>query len=220
MGIIQKNYQDLRKQIPAHVTLVLATKKRTAQNLIEALDAGATDFGDNYVQEAIQKHQELGELANKATWHFIGHLQKNKINKILPVCNTIQTIDSYEKAEAINARTQKQINICLEINSASEDAKSGFLPDPTVIIPTLEKMALLPNIKVSGLMTMGPWTSNPEDCRPYFKKTKELFDQINKENIPNIKLTQLSMGMSDSYQIAIEEGSTMVRLGTIVFGPR
>lgn len=216
---IKENFDNIKKQIPSFVTLVLAAKTRTKEEIIQAINAGATDIGMNYVQEAEHLYKDLGSQAKNIKWHMIGHLQKNKLNKALPIFDSIQTVDSYELAEAISkkASTDNPTIIFIEINSARESQKAGVMPED--IEELIKKLASLPNISIQGLMTMGP-ASNSNTLRQCFKETKQLFDKINELNIPNIKLKTLSMGMSDSYLIAIEEGANMIRLGTVIFGPR
>jgi pyridoxal phosphate enzyme (YggS family) len=169
-------------------------------------------------------YNSLGESAKKLKWHMIGHLQSNKINKALKIFDVIQTVDSLRKANEINKRVEAagktQIPVLIEINIGSEITKAGLPPDYEIIESLIDEISNLKHIKVEGLMTMGPTTGNPEDIRPYFKKTKEIFDKIKALNIANIDMKTLSMGMSNSYKVAIEEGSNMVRLGTILFGPR
>lgn len=217
-------YLKLRKDIPDHVTIIAAAKTRTKEEVLELFEAGATNIGENYVQEAEDMFNSLGELSKKVKWHMIGYLQSNKINKALKIFDVIQTVDSLKKANEINKRVEfagkTQIPVLIEINIGSEITKAGLPPDYEIIENLIREISYLKHIKAEGLMTMGPTIGNPEDIRPYFKKTKEIFDKITNLNIPNIDMKTLSMGMSNSYKVAIEEGSNMVRLGTILFGPR
>ena len=215
---IADNYRKIREEIPNHVTVVLAAKTRTPQEVEEAIEAGATDIGENYVQEAEKIHSALGEKATKVRWHMIGHLQKNKVNKALPVFDVIQTMDSLELAQAVSKRAQKMYSVYIEINSGKEPQKSGVMPDDAEEL--IRQISHLENVKIDGLMTMGPRFGDPEDARPFFKETKKLFDYIDSLDLPNVKMKVLSMGMSNAYKIAIEEGSTMIRPGSIVFGER
>ncbi|MCD6540204.1 MAG: YggS family pyridoxal phosphate-dependent enzyme, partial [Candidatus Omnitrophica bacterium] len=165
----------------------------------------------------------LGEKAGKVKWHLIGALQKNKINKALRIFDCIQTVDSSELAEAINKRAHnlnKKISIFIEINIGSEITKTGVKPEYEVIKELAEYISKLNYLKLEGLMTMGPRVGNPEDVRIYFRKTKEFFNRLKEANIPNVELRYLSMGMSNSYKVAIEEGANMIRLGTVIFGRR
>jgi len=222
MEIAQK-YQKIRREIPAHVTIVLAAKTRTVEEVQTVIAAGATDIGENYLQEAEQKVAALGETAKKVRWHMIGDLQKNKINRALNIFDLVQTISSFERAEALNRRAAKagrKVPVYIEINTGKETAKKGIDPDREEIANLVIKMSSLEQISVEGLMTMGPMTGDPEDSRPYFRKAKNIFDHIRSRHIPGVALETLSMGMSDTYRVAIEEGSNMVRLGTVVFGRR
>ncbi len=220
---IAENYLKIRREIPDTVTIVLAGKTRTPQEILEAVEAGATDIGHNYVQEAEQMCRDLGEQANRITRHMIGPLQTNKINKALHLFDVIQTVDSLEKARAISLRAEKAgktMPVYIEINIGNEAAKSGVAPDMGTLEVLVAEMAKLKHMQVTGLMTMGPLTGDPEDSRPHFRKTRQLFESLQTLAVPGITMETLSMGMSDSYRVAIEEGATMVRLGTVVFGAR
>ena len=168
-------------------------------------------------------HNSLGEDAKKLKWHMIGSLQKNKINKALKIFDCFQTIDSVELAEALNKRAEKMdkiISVFIEVNIGSEITKSGLKPDYEVIKKVVMEVSKRRYIKMEGLMTMGPRVGDPENVRIYFRKTKEIFDKLKDSGISNVNLKYLSMGMSNSYKVAIEEGANMVRLGTAVFGKR
>ena len=220
---IKENFLKIKKEIPDYVKVVLAAKMKTPEEIEEALDAGAEIAGENYVQEAIKMYEALGEKAKKVKWHMIGPLQKNKINKALKVFDCIQTIDSVELAEAVNKRAEKikrKFSVFIEINIGSEITKSGVKPKYEIVEELAKRISGLDYLKLEGLMTMGPRVGDPEDVRPYFRKTKEIFDKLKTTGIPNINLKYLSMGMSNSYKIAIEEGANLVRLGTFIFGER
>jgi pyridoxal phosphate enzyme (YggS family) len=221
---ITENYHKIRQEIPDYVTIVLASKTKSAEEIKEVIDAGATDVGENYVQEAEKIKKELGEKSNIVKWHMIGHLQKNKINKALPIFDLIQTIDSLEKALDINKRVERAgksvIPVLIEINIGSEMTKAGIKPEYKNVESLVKEISKLNSLKLEGLMTMGPRFGNPEESRPYFRKTKQIFDKIKALKLSNINMDILSMGMSNSYKVAIEEGSNMIRLGTIVFGKR
>ena len=222
MGITEQ-YQKIREKIPEHVTIVLAAKTRRPEEVKEVIDAGAMDIGENYLQEAEQMVAMLGDTAKKVRWHMIGDLQKNKINRALKVFNLVQTLSSFEKAEALNQRAAdagKIMSVYVEINSGKEESKKGVDPDFEKVKDLVVSISGLEYLSIEGLMTMGPMTSNPEDSRPYFRKAKKLFDDINELDLPGVNLNMLSMGMSESYQVAIEEGSNMIRLGRVVFGER
>jgi pyridoxal phosphate enzyme (YggS family) len=226
---ITERYQALRDEIPAGVTIVLAAKSRSSEEVAEAIDAGATDLGENYVQEGEAVHATLGAEARRVRWHMIGPLQKNKINKALPIFDVIQTVDSLDTATNIDKRVERAgksiMPIFLEINIAGEQSKSGIEAGADESIDAgVEQIARaledLRHVRLEGLMTMGPLTDDPEQLRPHFRRTRKLFDRLRALNLEHTNLTHLSMGMSDSYGIAIDEGATIVRLGTVVFGPR
>ncbi len=208
----------LLSMLPENVGLVAAAKSRSCGEVLEAVEAGIKIVGENYVQEAEEKYARIGKLA---LWHFIGHLQKNKVKKAVEIFDMLETIDSIEIAQEVDKRASqlsKIMPVLIEVNSASESRKSGVFPSE------VESLARaingLKNIKLSGLMTMGPQTGEPHELRPYFKLTKELFDKLKSSNLSNSNIFYLSMGMSDSYRIAIEEGANLVRIGTAIFGAR
>jgi len=220
---IVKNYQKIREEISGNVTIVLAGKTRTKGEIEAIIAAGATDIGENYVQEAEKMYDSLGEKVKKVRWHMIGHLQKNKINKALRIFDVIQTVDSLEKAVDIDKKAHvigKQVSTYLEINIGSEMTKAGIKPEYEVVENLVRKISKLEHLNLEGLMTMGPRFGDPEDSRPYFRKTKDIFERIKALNLSNVNMKYLSMGMSNSYKVAIEEGSNMIRLGTVVFGDR
>ena len=212
---ITENFYRVKSTIPDNIKICIVVKRRIASEVKEVVEAGATDIGINYIQEGLDFYTELGELAKTVSWHLIGHLQTNKINKITPFISSIQTIASYKQAEALSKRLDHQLPVCIEINSACEENKQGVSPDDVEQI--IRACSNLPNIKINGLMTMGAYSSNPEHMRPYFRKTKQLYDYINNLNIDNVELETLSMGMSDSYQVAIEEGANFIRPGRTIF---
>lgn len=212
------NYNKIKKEVPENVTIVIAGKTRTLVEIEEVIDAGATDIGENYVQEAERIYNGLSlEKVKKVRWHMIGPLQKNKINKALKIFDVIQTVDSLELAQALNKRATKIVPVYIEVNIAKELTKSGI--EPGRVQELIELMSGLENIKIEGLMTMEPYCENPEDARPYFKRMKEIFERIKDLKNPNVDMKVLSMGMTNSYKVAIEEGSNMVRIGTAIFGP-
>ena len=220
---IKENYLQIRKEIPDYVKIILAAKMRTKEEIEEIISAGVEMIGENYVQEAEKMHNFLGEDAKKLKWHMIGSLQKNKINKALKIFDCFQTIDSVELAEALNKRAEKMdkiISVFIEVNIGSEITKSGLKPDYEVIKKVVMEVSKRRYIKMEGLMTMGPRVGDPENVRIYFRKTKEIFDKLKDSGISNVNLKYLSMGMSNSYKVAIEEGATLVRVGTAIFGPR
>lgn len=205
---IKQNIENLRSEIPEHVNILLATKNCSINEIKEAIDAGITIFGENYVQEAEKKYQDIRKHNNIELW-FIGHLQKNKINRALKLFNVIN-IDSFETAEEINKRSKNKIKVTIEVNIGAESQKQGCCPDKLEEI--ISKISKLKNIEVIGIMAMTPFFQDPQKTRPYFKKMKSLFDKIKSDQI---KI--LSIGMSNDYKIAIEEGSNMIRVGSIIF---
>jgi pyridoxal phosphate enzyme (YggS family) len=227
---IGENYLKIRKEIPSYVKIVVATKTRTPTEIEELIEAGATDIGENYVQEAEDIVNKLNpEMTKKVNWHLIGHLQKNKINKALPIFDLIQSVDSIKLAREIDKRIEKAgkdfIPILLEINIGSEFTKYGIKPaehkDFEAYMEELAKdVSSLSHIHLEGLMTMGPLTGDPEKIRPYFKKVKNIFDNLARLELERVNMKYLSMEMTNSYKVAIEEGANLIRIGTAIFGPR
>ncbi len=216
--MIKQNVKQILSELPNGIELVAAAKTRTAEEVLEAIESGIKIIGENYVQEAEGIYEVIG---NKAKWHFIGYLQKNKVKKAVRLFDMIETVDSVDLATEIDKRCAqigKIMPVLIEINSGREKQKSGVLPENAEQL--LREISHLPNIKVMGLMTMGPRFGNPEDSRPYFVETKRIFDQIKKLNLPDIEMRYLSMGMTNSYKIALAEGANMVRIGTKIFGER
>lgn len=216
--MIKENVQKILKELPEGVQLVAAAKARTPQEIFEAMEAGVKIVGENYVQEALEAFKVVG---HRVRWHFIGHLQKNKVKKAVEMFDMIETVDSLKIAEEIDKRCAelgKVMPVLIEINSGREEQKFGVLPEDAEAF--LKELAHLKNLKVEGLMTMGPFTGDPENARPYFIETKKIFDKIKSLTLPGLEMKYLSMGMTNSYRIAIEEGANMVRIGTKIFGPR
>jgi len=215
---IKQNVSQILSELPDGVQLVAAAKARKPEEILEAVDAGVKIVGENYVQEAERAYEVIG---NKVKWHFIGHLQKNKVKKAVKIFDMIETVDSFEIAKEIDKRCvqiDKIMLVLIEINIGREEQKSGVLPENSEQL--VKEISALPNISVMGLMTMGPLSANPEDSRPYFVEMKKLFEKIKKLNLPNIEMKYLSMGMTNSYKIAPEEGANIVRIGTKIFGKR
>jgi len=218
MSGIKAKYEEIRESISQGIAIVAATKGRTVEEIQEARAAGIEIIGENYVQEAVSKYSEIGD---RVGWHMIGHLQRNKVKQAIKVFECIQSVDSLRLAEEINKQckqSNKVMPILVEINIAGEESKYGI--KPAELPDMLRQIALLPNLQIKGLMTMEPYSDNPENSRPHFERMKRLFDEVSACEIPNIAMEILSMGMSNSYQVAIEEGSNMVRLGTKLFGSR
>ena len=218
MSTIRDNVRQILSQIPDGVAVVAAAKTRTADEILQAIDGGIRHIGENYLQESREVIQEIGE---KASWHFIGHIQKNKVKYIVPLFDMIETVDSIGLAEMIDKQATnfgKIMPVLIEINCAEEPQKAGVMPGEATVL--MEKISELKHIRVQGLMTMGPFLDDPEGIRPYFRKTRALFEKLMDKKIENVEMKHLSMGMSDSYLIAIEEGATLVRIGTKIFGQR
>ena len=216
--IIEESVTEIRNSLPTEVLLVAAAKTRTPEEVQAAIDVGISIVGYNYLQEAERIYQVIG---NQVQWHMIGHLQRNKVKKAIKIFNMIETIDSWQLAETVDlhcATTGKIMPVLIEINSGKESNKTGVHPED--VDELVWEISELPNLRVQGLMTMGPRFGNPEDARPYFKVTKAAFDRLNQANMANVEMRYLSMGMSNSYMIAIEEGANIVRIGTKLFGDR
>jgi len=215
---IKQNVSEILSELPNGVQLIAAAKTRDPREIMEAVAAGVRIVGENYVQEAARAHEVIG---NKVEWHFIGHLQKNKVKKAVEIFDMIETVDSIEIAEEIDkrcAQIDKVMPVLIEINSGREKQKAGI--DPENAEELVKNLTNLANIRVAGLMTMGPMAGNPEDARPYFIETKKTFDRIKGLNLPNVEMKYLSMGMTNSYRVALEEGANMVRIGSRIFGER
>ena len=218
MTSITENVHRLLQELPPAVQPVAAAKTRTPAEIREALQAGIQILGENYVQEAEQAQAAVGKAAQ---WHCIGHLQKNKVKKAVELFDMIETVDSLEMAQEIDKRCQqlgKIMPILIEVNSGRELQKSGVLPENAAALA--QSISSLPDIRLMGLMTMGPAVGDPEDSRPYFVTTRQVFEQLKLLAIPNVTMQYLSMGMTNSYKIALAEGANMVRLGTLIFGER
>jgi PLP dependent protein len=218
VGHITENIIRILENIPENVKVVAAAKSRNIDEVRETIEAGITMIGENYMQDA---KGVISELKDMASWHFIGHVQKNKVKHIVPMFDMIETVDSRELAFLIDQAAEKQgriMPILIEVNSGREDQKAGAMPEE---VPELaEYISSLLNIRLNGLMTMGPFTDDPEDLRTCFRLTKKLFDELAISALPNTDIIWLSMGMSDSYINAIEEGANLVRIGTLIYGPR
>lgn len=218
MDTIGKSVRRILDTIPADVLLVAAAKTRSLEEVQVAIEAGVTHFGYNYLQEALPIVQSIGKGAE---WHFIGHLQRNKAKVVVQNFDMVETVDSLRLAQTLDrhcANLGKKMPILIEINSGSESNKTGVLPKD--VDDFIQKINTLEHLHIEGLMTMGPRFGEPEESRSYFKATREAFERLAAKNIPNVEMRYLSMGMSNSYQIAIEEGANIVRIGTKLFGER
>jgi pyridoxal phosphate enzyme (YggS family) len=218
MSLIKDNVRQILAELPPNVELVAAAKTKTPEEILEAVEAGIKIIGENYVQEAAAAFSVVGL---RVKWHFIGHLQTNKVKKAIDIFDMIETVDSVDLAREIDKRCAaagKIMFILIEINSGEEEQKFGVRPADAEAL--IGEIAAFRNIKLEGLMTMGPFEGDPENSRPYFKVTKNLYDQVKALNLPGVEMKYLSMGMTNSYRVAIEEGANMVRIGTKIFGPR
>jgi pyridoxal phosphate enzyme (YggS family) len=216
--MIQENVRSILSELPAGVQLVGAAKTRTHEEIQEAVESGLEIVGENYVQEAEQAFKIIGR---RVKWHMIGHLQTNKVNKAVGIFDMIETVDSLKLARAIDRASEKEnkiMAVLIEINSGEETQKTGVMPRDVQTL--IKEISGLKRVAVRGLMTMGPFHGNPEKARPYFVRTKEIFEQVKSLEIPNVEMVFLSMGMSNSYKVALEEGANLVRIGTRLFGTR
>ena len=215
---IRENVERLLIEIPPSVAIVAACKTRSITEVNAAFEAGLRHFGHNYVQEAQAMH---AQSTFKAEWHLIGHLQRNKAEDAVQLFNRIDSVDSIRLVQELEkncVKYEKVIPVLIEVNSGREENKSGALAE------NIEELAAFishqPHLHLEGLMTMGPRSGDPQESRPYFVETRRLFEHLASLNLANTSMRYLSMGMSNSYQVAIQEGATMIRLGTVIFGER
>ena len=224
---IQHNLQIVRQRIaaacervgrnPEEIVLVAVTKTVDPERINAAIDAGVTDIGENRVQEALQKFP----LIKPSTRHLIGHLQTNKVKKAVQIFDWIHSVDSFHLAEKISREAQnagKILPVLLEVKTAPEETKFGVAPDEAKELA--RRVGTLPGIRLRGLMTIAPFTSEEEPVRESFRTLRVLRDEIGAAGFSGVEMDTLSMGMSNDFEIAIEEGATMVRIGTAIFGPR
>jgi len=221
--LIAKNLQSVKERIgeaarragkdPAEIKLVAATKDVPAGLILEAIKAGLTDIGENRVQEARQKFDALKD--QPVIWHMIGHLQTNKVKAALEIFSVIQSVDSERLADEISQRAQKIVEVFIEVNTSGEESKFGILPEKAVQLA--EHISGLKNLKLTGLMTVGPLTGDEKAVRESFRLLKNIFKRIKGLNLPSVELKYLSMGMSQDFETAIEEGSNLVRIGRAIF---
>jgi pyridoxal phosphate enzyme (YggS family) len=225
---IRANIQEIQERIssaalsagrdPASVTLVAVSKTRPAEDVIEACRAGQTIFGENYVQELLAKSADVQEPVE---WHFIGHLQSNKVKYVAGLVTLIHSVDRLSLAEEISrqwGRLGRCCDILLQVNISGENSKSGTTEADALQLA--RDVSLLPNVRIRGLMTMPPFFDDPEAARPFFEALLQLSLKIAAENIPGVEMRELSMGMSGDFEAAIQEGATLVRVGTSIFGSR
>jgi hypothetical protein len=215
---LKENVRQLLRELPPGVELVAAAKQQPPDKIMAAVEAGVKIIGENYLQEAAAAFEVIGR---RVSWSFIGHLQKNKAKKAAEIFDTIETVDSVELAEELSKRCSalnKLMPVLIEVNSGREPQKFGVFPER--VEGLARAIVNLPNLKLLGLMTMGPFEGNPEEARPYFRETKQLYDYLKNLNLTGAEIKILSMGMTNSYRVAIEEGANRVRIGTKIFGPR
>lgn len=218
---VLNNIQDACQAVgrdPKEVTLVAVSKTKPVEMLQQVYDAGARVFGENKVQEIMDKYDHLpGDIR----WQMIGHLQRNKVKYIVDKVDMIHSVDSYRLAQTIETEAAKKnvtVSVLLEVNVAEEESKFGLKMDE--VLPLVQQISELPHVQVKGLMTIAPFVSNPEDNRGIFRKLKKLSVDIEAKNINNTTMSVLSMGMTGDYMVAVQEGATMVRVGTGIFGER
>lgn len=203
---------------PDDVTLIAVSKTKPVDAVLEAIQAGMTDFGENKVQELTQK---MDTITDNVRWHMIGHLQKNKVKYIVGRVSLIHSVDSLSLAEKIQEEAAKKnvtVRILVQVNISGEESKFGTTAQAAMEL--VQNIAKLPNIRIQGLMTIAPFVENPEENRLYFRNLRKLAVDIKSKNIDNVTMNTLSMGMTGDYEVAIEEGATMVRVGTGIFGER
>ena len=200
------------------VTLIAVSKTKPVSDIYEVMETGIKDYGENKVQELCDKIETISEPLN---WHMIGHLQRNKVKYIVDKVRMIHSVDSLRLAQQISSEAVKKgvdVDILIEVNVAEEASKFGLSTE--AVIQLAEDISKLPAVHIRGLMTVAPFTENPEDNRKYFQQIRQLSVDIKKKNIDNVNVSILSMGMTNDYEVAIEEGATMVRVGTGIFGER
>jgi pyridoxal phosphate enzyme (YggS family) len=221
MNELIKNLEQIKNNIPAHTTIVAVSKFQPIERIQTLYDYGHRDFGENYVQELNNKYQQLPK---DIRWHFIGHLQSNKVKYIAPFIHLIHGVDSFHLLKEINKQAIKNnrtIHCLLQIHIAQEETKFGLSREELFQILSSEELKHLHNIKIVGLMGMATNTNDEHQIRKEFSQLKEIFDIVKKDiKCPNLDMQILSMGMSNDYHIAIQCGSNMIRLGTIIFGER
>ena len=226
--MVQEQLNEVRQKIvqaceragrnPSEVKLIAVSKTKPVSMIEEAIACGQTVFGENKVQELCDK---IPQLPANLEWHLIGHLQRNKVKYIVDKVALIHSVDTVRLAKQISQEAVKAgvtVQILLEVNVAREESKFGFMEEE--VEEAVREIAAFPNIQIVGLMTIAPFVADPEENRIYFKKLHQLCVDINKKNIDNIRMSELSMGMTGDYEVAIEDGATMVRVGTGIFGTR
>lgn len=226
--MLKENLQNVKNNIekackkvgrdPAEVTLVAVSKIKPLSDIEELVEVGQLEYGENYVQELCDKYENISTPVH---WHMIGHLQRNKVKYIIDKVELIHSVESLSLAQQIEKEAAKKgviAQILIQVNVAQEDTKFGL--DQDEVVELIREISKLPHVKVRGLMTSAPYVTDPEENRCYFKTLHQLFIDIPKKNIDNICMDILSMGMTNDYEVAIEEGATMIRVGTGIFGER
>jgi PLP dependent protein len=226
MSAIARHLEEVREAIaqaahragrdPAGLRLVAVSKTVDLEGIREAVAAGQDLFGENYLQEAKDKIAALGP---RVSWHLVGHLQTNKARVAVELFDLIHAVDRLKLAQALDAaagRVGKVQDVLIQVNQGGEDTKSGVAPE--AVLELVQEVARLPRLRILGLMTMPPWFPDPEEARPYFKALRELRDRLH--TLSGLPLAELSMGMSGDFEVAVEEGATLVRVGTAIFGHR
>ena len=218
---VQKNIEESCGNVnrdPGEVTLIAVSKTKPVEMLREAYDAGARVFGENKVQEIVDKYDHM---PSDVKWHMIGHLQRNKVKYLVDKVAMIHSVDSFRLAETIEKEAAKKnvtVPILIEVNVAQEESKYGLKPEE--VLPFIEEIADFSHIQIKGLMTIAPYVENAEENREIFRELKKLSVDIAAKNINNVTMSVLSMGMTGDYMVAVQEGATMVRVGTGIFGAR
>jgi len=225
---IASNIRGIRERIaaaalragrdPGGIGLMAVSKTVGPERILQAVAAGITLFGENYVQEAREKIPAVG---GRVSWHMIGHLQTNKVKYVISLFDWVHSVDRLELAQELDRRAgqhAKNLNVLIEVNVSGEASKNGI--EPAQVLALAGQIAELPNLQVRGLMTMPPYSDNPENSRPYFQALRRLRDDISAAAIPNVRMDELSMGMTDDFEVAIEEGATIIRVGRAIFGSR
>lgn len=226
--MVRENLQEVEEKIAdacrragrarEEVTLIAVSKTKPVEMIEEAVDSGIVSFGENKVQEMLEKQRVL---ENQLQWHLLGHLQRNKVRQIVGKVTRIHSVDSLRLAKQIQTEYEKKnlmADILIEVNMAREESKFGFMPEETE--EAIREIAGFANICVKGLMTVAPFVENPQENRLHFQNLNKLLVDINRKNIDNVNMSELSMGMTGDYEVAIEEGATFVRVGTGIFGRR
>lgn len=227
MGNIAENYAKVLQRVeaaalrsgrnPEGIFIIAVTKNQSIGTIKEGIQSGITKFGENRVQELLEKYDEIGPAAQ---WHLIGHLQSNKVKHVVDKVALIHSLDNLSLAEEINKRAQAQsltVKVLVQVNVSGEETKYGM--EPSAVIPFVQDCSQrLERIKIKGLMTIAPFVVDPEAARPYFKELRELAHRIKALNIPGVEMEYLSMGMTNDFEVAVEEGANLVRVGRAIFG--